>query len=425
MSHIGTGLRAAALIAGLAATAGCQGFPGFGEPSRVASAPADPPAAVRTTKAARDDRPLDRAGVRRLQAGLARLGFRPGPIDGLPGPRTAGAVKRYRAAHHLPTRRPLTRDLLRHVEKRLAAARAAKPAAKHAAKPAAPPPPNLSPADLPAYRPGTTLVYSDGHTEHVAAATGAVVQWVRGDGTRYTANRNFLLPRTAWSSDGERGTARISAAEDELLPRHKGAEVAFAATLMVQRNALPDVAERRVESWRCRNEGKQDITVKLGTFDTLVLVCERGAPDETPKLVRTWYYAKSIRHYVRYVEHRPESGTTRSADLVAVRPGAVGWPPIVRAALTRAVVHALDSGGERIRMPWTSSGVNTSVIIEATARFAVADGRVCRRFVQVWSTEGRSRSYPAVACKGAAGRWTLPGLEGSAPALLATSGEFS
>ena len=43
--------------------------------------------------------------VRRLQLRLRTLGFRPGPIDGLFGPLTQGAVERFQRAHGLPGRR--------------------------------------------------------------------------------------------------------------------------------------------------------------------------------------------------------------------------------------------------------------------------------------------------------------------------------
>ena len=57
--------------------------------------------------------------VRRLQLRLRTLGFRPGPIDGLFGPLTQGAVERFQSAHGLPadgvvgpeTRKPLLRPM--------------------------------------------------------------------------------------------------------------------------------------------------------------------------------------------------------------------------------------------------------------------------------------------------------------------------
>ena len=193
----------------------------------------------------------------------------------------------------------------------------------------------------------------------------------------------------------------------------------------MQRGDKSDSTKRWVDQWRCRKDGRRNITVGAGTFETLVLACRRGTNAASPETVRTWYYAKIIRHYVRFVESYPERNTTTSVDLVAVRPGAPSWPPIVRAALARAVVHALEMKGNKSRMPWTSSGVNTRVIIEAKSRFVADDGKPCRRFMQIWSEDSRRRYYPAIACKTALGRWTIPGLESSSANSLATSGALS
>jgi hypothetical protein len=193
----------------------------------------------------------------------------------------------------------------------------------------------------------------------------------------------------------------------------------------MQKGDDPDSTERRIDRWRCRNDGNKDITVRAGTFKTLVLVCTREANADSPEIVRTWYYAKSVRHYVRFVERNPQSDTTSSVDLVAIRPGAPGWPPIMRAALARAVVHALEMEGPSSRMPWTSSGVTARVTIEAKSRFVGDDGRQCRRFVQIWSKDGQRRHYPAVACQTAPGKWIIPGLESKTANSLATSGALS
>ena len=251
------------------------------------------------------------------------------------------------------------------------------------------------------------------------------MNWIRSDGTTYTAHRNFLLPWSNWASNKQRGTAKISEAADALWPLRKGTEVAFLANTTVQRRDNPDSTERRVDRWYCRNDGRRDITVGAGTFETLVFVCRRGSQPGFPEVVRTWYYAKDVRHYVRFVESDLERQTTREVDLVAVRPGAPDWPPIVRDALARAVVHALETPETESQMLWTSSGVNTRVTIEAKSRFVARSGRPCRQFKQIWSENGRHRHYPALACKTTAGTWQIPGLKSNKMDLLVISGEMS
>lgn len=418
VSRLRTIGRSAAMLVGIGALAGCQALHDF-----VAEPCANPP--VRddpVVERAKPDRAetakdteivtLDRTAVKRLQARLAGLGFAPGPVDGIIGPRTTGAIRRYQVAHSLPATGRTSTRFLRHVEAKASGARTESP-----------PPARLGREDLPAYRPGTTFVYSNGDTAQVRATKGPLIQWTRHDRTAYTADRNFLLPWLHWRSERERGTAEISQPGERLWPLREAAEVTFTAKLMIQRRDDPDLAERRVERWRCRNDGRRDVTVGAGTFETLVLVCKGGAG--TSETVRTWYYAKAIRHYVRFVESEAGQGDPATVDLVAIRPGAPDWPPIVRAALTRALVHALESPEPRSRVPWTSSGVNTRVTIETTPQFVADDGRTCRRFVQVWSEDGRRRHYPGMACQVAPGRWRIPGLTGSTEKALAVSDGLS
>ena len=62
-------------------------------------------------------RPLSSGEMRELQAWLGALGFGPGPLDGLPGPQTTAAVKRYQAAREQDQTGLVDRSLLQQVRK--------------------------------------------------------------------------------------------------------------------------------------------------------------------------------------------------------------------------------------------------------------------------------------------------------------------
>jgi hypothetical protein len=284
---------------------------------------------------------------------------------------------------------------------------------------------NMGPKDFTKYELGTTFIYSNGDVERVSDVKPTAVQWGRNDGTIYTAHRNFLLPRLYWSADDERGTAKILGATDKLWPLRKGAEVAFSAKVTVQQENDQVSTDRRVDRWRCQNKGLQKVTVKAGTFETVVFVCKRGTKPKSPDLVRTWYYSKDVRHYVRFIESDPRRKSTTTVDLVAVRPAAPRWPPIVGAGLARAIVFALETEGHEYRMPWTSSAVNTHVTIEAKSRLVGQDGKRCRRFMQIWQEKGDRRHYPALACKTDVGKWEIPGIQSNSANSLAVSGKVS
>ena len=54
--------------------------------------------------------------VTRVQSGLARLGYEPGPVDGVMGPQTSEAIRRYQSDHGLLTDGRATAQLAEHIE---------------------------------------------------------------------------------------------------------------------------------------------------------------------------------------------------------------------------------------------------------------------------------------------------------------------
>ena len=62
-----------------------------------------------------DARPLNSDEVLETQAWLKAFGFDPGPLDGLAGPKTTDAVKRYRTARQMEETGSLDRSVLRQV----------------------------------------------------------------------------------------------------------------------------------------------------------------------------------------------------------------------------------------------------------------------------------------------------------------------
>jgi hypothetical protein len=64
-------------------------------------------------------RPLSSDEVLETQAWLKAFGFDPGPLDGLPGPQTAAAVKRYRTARQMEETDVLDRSILQQVRQQV------------------------------------------------------------------------------------------------------------------------------------------------------------------------------------------------------------------------------------------------------------------------------------------------------------------
>ena len=58
----------------------------------------------------------------------------------------------------------------------------------------------------------------------MASLKGDMVRWIRNDGTRFTAHRNFLLPWYYWQSEGESGTVKLEGDPKSVLDSYLGAQ---------------------------------------------------------------------------------------------------------------------------------------------------------------------------------------------------------
>jgi hypothetical protein len=68
---------------------------------------------------AKGDQPANSAAVSRVQAGLTRLGYDPGPADGVMGTRTRTAIEAYQRDHGLLVDGRPTVQLAQHIDDRL------------------------------------------------------------------------------------------------------------------------------------------------------------------------------------------------------------------------------------------------------------------------------------------------------------------
>jgi hypothetical protein len=406
----------ALVLLSLGLLSGCQSL----EPPKTTDMTWDEPAAPKPPPepVARDVE--DAATVLRLQQMLADLGHEPGPADGVPGPRTRRAVREYQAKSGLIGDGRITADLLRRLEDshRQAQVQEAKQTPREDQDAETGPKPKAG--GLPAYEAGNTFVYSDGHVDTVVGLKGDAVRWRRDDGTKFTTSRNFLLPWANWQSESESGTHTWDGEADALWPRASGQEVSYRIDAVVMERASGALT-KATEHWRCRLAGRRHVTVMAGDFNAFKLICDRAESASAPALQRVWYYAPSIQHYIRVENRGPAAEEISEVELITIRPGGKGWPPIARAALSRAVEAALETASNGRETPWQSSGVDTRVSIKPTSRFESGDGRVCRTFLQTWSGKDGERRYPGAACQDPSGQWRIPGLEDGADETLAVS----
>jgi len=131
----------------LLALAGCEGafddlFPPGGDkgaqlataamPAASATADTLPPEEAPPAPLPKRKPPLRHDEIRELQSALQRFGYDPGPIDGLVGPRTFGAVRAYQTATGLPVDGRITYALLLRLRDQVRFANAAEDARRDA-----------------------------------------------------------------------------------------------------------------------------------------------------------------------------------------------------------------------------------------------------------------------------------------------------
>ena len=69
-----------------------------------------------------DDQPANSAAVGRVQAGLAQLGYAPGPVDGVMGGQTRSAIEAYQRDHGLLVDGRASAQLAQHIDNQLGVA---------------------------------------------------------------------------------------------------------------------------------------------------------------------------------------------------------------------------------------------------------------------------------------------------------------
>ncbi len=331
---------------------------------------------------------------------LAGLGYEPGPLDGLDGEKTQGAVRRYQADAGLLSSGRVTKALVEMLSK------SDRDNTGNAA--------GLGLANkkaLPVLAPGDTFVYSDGRIETVTEIDGERVHWQSNDGTVLTAYRNFILPALRRDTALVSEQTTVDVGPGALWPLKAGREVSFTAKTEVARKTRPSPRGGSAVRWDCLVEAPRAVSVAAGTFDALRVGCRTSTPSAQGPVERVWFYAPRIRHFVRRQERFESPASNTDVELVAVELKDKGWPPAAQAGLGWALQDALETKSNGQSIEWGSSGVDDKVTIKPTAALSESGLPYCRTFEKtVWSGSGK-RIYPGKACRNTSGQWLIPGLE--------------
>jgi peptidoglycan hydrolase-like protein with peptidoglycan-binding domain len=387
-----------------------------------------------------DERPLaataedevapEPALVTKVQSRLSELGYQPGPVDGVMGPKTRSALRRYQMVEGLPVDGRITQPLLVRLT---GSSAAAEPQPKAQSNPQSeaqsePPAPGASAAGAgrvlgppPAYQEGSRFVYADGEVRTVVSVDGDQVDWQSSRDGYAVARSNFLLPSLSWSSSETGGQRTIDEPAHDLWPHASGEAITFSARTLIKQKTQPDGGREITETWRCQVGAEAELAVRAGTFATRRITCDGELQPDGTSLTKTWHYAPELGHYVLFEETDADGRSQRRSELLAIMPSTETWPPAARAGLGWALEHALETSADGERTTWSSSAVDLEVVIEPGARVAFGEKDTCRNFVQIWSEPDGERVYPGLSCREASGEWRIPGPKSGI--AVATGGE--
>lgn len=266
----------------------------------------------------------------------------------------------------------------------------------------APPPllkgPPLPRAGLPAPAPGDTLTWDGGYSETVVAVRGDEVDWRYGNGATFTSHRNFLVPALKWNNAESRATTRV-AAPATLWPSEPGLVARFRTEQRVTRK-ISNSESVFQDEWSCRNDGVETVRVPLGQFDTFRLSCRLFYAGSILEEY-VWNYAPALGQVVRRKLPKGE----QAEALVAFSRGTL--PDEASRAAERMVQRALETASSGATLESRDRG--RLVTVTPIVSFTTAKGTFCREFRRRVETGGVTSISAAVACRGADGRWTVPG----------------
>lgn len=397
---------------------------------------------------AREEKQRDvSTAVADVQQMLNALGYDAGPVDGIMGPRTAGAIREFQADANLPVDGRISRELSSSLQAEQdfrmglnGSGENASPAVSGAtegpARVSETPEPvdEADPAagtvalstaaaylegqnrvygfaDEPYYEPGDNFIYSNGRIETAVRIKDDMVYWVVNDGSRYTTSKNFVLPPVEWEDRAGTVVSTVEMASGEAWPPAARHPISFTVKPRIG-NGIAQFREAWSGDWRCRTDGESGMSVPAGRFDVIRIECEKTGPGPKEWRKVAWYYSPDIRHFVRKEVFQAANAEPSVMDLIAIRPGRSNWTRSARTGFDWAVQKLLDGGRIKDSIQWKVANSGIELDITLTGQMAMQGDVLCRRYLVVRKNPGNPRGFPALACRsGGAGRWKIPGLE--------------
>jgi hypothetical protein len=353
---------------------------------------------VSAPEPAAPDLPLTRAELAAVQSILTKRGYKPGPVDGIMGAKTARAIAAYQRDNGMAATGAATATLIRHMQSQ--PENAPEVVAVEAAIPSG------------LYPVGSHFVYSGAEIHTVTGVDGGRINWKTSFGDSYVTGPHFGLPELAWQFGSWKGVAKSTLPRETSWPPNRGMDIYFDVTSEEWNEAEGKNAPRFASdsSWSCANMGGEAVTVPAGSFTAQTIQCERSPAPAGAWQKRVWYYVPAVGHFVRRHDFDGAGLEISTLELIAILPG--GGTKTMRKGRDGALHDALDRLASGQHTVWRNPQGSESYLIRINDRFDGPGGKPCRTYSLTRQFSSPRRDYPAIACQGeGTQRWITPGME--------------
>jgi len=256
--------------------------------------------------------------------------------------------------------------------------------------------PTLPTAPLPDYHVGMSYTFDDGQTETVMAQDGEVLTWRTGTGVIRTRYRNFLIPYLSWQNSTHRSQSQTDAKSNMLWPLQIGDRENFSLRQVVEKNDGTDRKEYS-QTWQCKIDGTETVSVPAGTFDTYRIPCYRYYRQYW-RQTETYYYAPTVGHYVMLKDDSRTLPSQRRR-LVSYGFNSAILPAADRTTRQNAIQRALEYSKDGVGVPWKSSDGKVAGLITPIRSVTVKGESRCRIYNRSVTAFGHIKIEAGKACR--------------------------
>ena len=269
----------------------------------------------------------------------------------------------------------------------------------------------LAPADLPAFKPGDQVYFTNGRREKVDSVIDEQVVWRTSVTGRKTRLPNFILPTIKWNNSKYFGSQTSNTAADTLWPLTVGNKAYF-RTQITSTNKETGAVYNGVRDWRCEVDSMERIALLSGDFDTFKVVCVRTGDFGRSGNFRQesiWYYATEIDQPVLKLNRYSSAKRSPSRyEVMAYQPSMRGFGKEARKTYWkyfRDTMEKIPSGTNNV---WRDKKSGNKVVLTPLKTLKQDDGTFCRQYRVIVSEKGTNRQGAGIACRDKRGGWRIP-----------------